>query len=365
MAATSLPMLSAIPGDQLTARLYELRRRERHLQVEFLHYLAELDRRRLYLDLGFSSLFAYCTDHLGLSRSAAFRRTTAARLLARFPVVADYLADGRLSLTTLVELRDVLSEERLDQILGRAAGRSEEEVKALVAALAPGPVPKTTLRALPAVASPVATAASTLDMPLAPPGPPATVPLPASPPPPPPAPPPRLTPVAEGRHVLRLAVDDDFVADLQAVRASLSHVIPDGRLDLILAHCLRTTREVCDRRRRGSGRAPATAPTQGRYVPAATRDLVWRRDGGRCTFTGAGGRRCESTYQLQVHHIVPFARGGTTSPENLALLCASHNRHQARMDFGDARIDRAIAGHQPAPGDACKSAGSWPRPAGS
>jgi hypothetical protein len=38
-----------------------------------------------------------------MTKASAFRRTTAARLLARFPVVADYLADGRLNLTTLVE----------------------------------------------------------------------------------------------------------------------------------------------------------------------------------------------------------------------------------------------------------------------
>src|SRR5215467_6515567 len=111
--------------------------------------MAEVDRRRLYLDMAFPSLFAFATDYLGYSKAAAFRRTTAARLLARFPVVADYLADGRLGLTTLVELRDVLVPERLDEILGRAAGRTEEEVKALVAALALRPAPPDRFRRLP------------------------------------------------------------------------------------------------------------------------------------------------------------------------------------------------------------------------
>src|SRR5262249_41047169 len=52
--------------------------------------------------IGFSSTFASLADHLGLTRSSAFRRTTAARLLARFPIVAEYLGDGRLCLTTSV-----------------------------------------------------------------------------------------------------------------------------------------------------------------------------------------------------------------------------------------------------------------------
>ena len=42
--------------------------------------LAELDRRRTVLALGFSSLFSFCTDRLGLTKASAFRRTTASRL---------------------------------------------------------------------------------------------------------------------------------------------------------------------------------------------------------------------------------------------------------------------------------------------
>src|SRR4029079_4724415 len=109
----TIAVLADLPASALTARLYDIRKAERGLLVEFLTYLAEVDRRGVHLEVGFSSLFAYLTEHLRFSRSAAFRRSTAARLLARFPVVADYLADGRLCLTTLVELRDVLDEARL------------------------------------------------------------------------------------------------------------------------------------------------------------------------------------------------------------------------------------------------------------
>ena len=140
--------LSQIPSHALTARLYELRKQERTLLVEFLAYVAELDRRQLYLELGFSSTFAFLTSHLGYTGSAAFRRTTAARLAARFPVVLAYLGDGRLCLTTLVELRDVLEEARLGEILDRAAGRTEAQVRELAAALRPR-APMDLLRRLP------------------------------------------------------------------------------------------------------------------------------------------------------------------------------------------------------------------------
>src|SRR5882672_10553103 len=100
--------LSRLSPAELTSRLYELRSDERHLLVEFLAHLGELDRRKVAVDLGFHSSFEFCVRHLGLSSSATFRRLTAARLLLRFPILADYLRDGRLGLTTLVVLRDVL-----------------------------------------------------------------------------------------------------------------------------------------------------------------------------------------------------------------------------------------------------------------
>src|SRR5688572_5946283 len=141
--------LSELSDADLVGRLVQIGSQERGLLVEFLRDLAELDRRKTVLDLGFSSLFSFCTDHLGLTKASAFRRTPAARLLARFPLVAEYLADGRLNLTTLVELRDVLDEPHLVEILDRAAGRTEDQVKELVATLRPRAAPSELLRKLP------------------------------------------------------------------------------------------------------------------------------------------------------------------------------------------------------------------------
>src|SRR5215510_13131321 len=101
MQTQPLASLASFSLGQLTERLYELRSTERALLVEFLACLGELDRRKLYLEMSYSSSFAVCNEHLGLSRSSSYRRVTAARLLVRFPVITEYLRDGRLGLTTL------------------------------------------------------------------------------------------------------------------------------------------------------------------------------------------------------------------------------------------------------------------------
>src|SRR5687767_13481427 len=107
----SLSALEALSPETLTARLDQLVANERCALVDFLRHLAELDRRKLYLGLGYASLFEYCRDHLHLSDGSAFRRYTAARLLARFPAIEQHLASGTLSLKRVTMLRNVLTPE--------------------------------------------------------------------------------------------------------------------------------------------------------------------------------------------------------------------------------------------------------------
>ena len=141
--------LEHLSSETLTARIGELLSRERRVMVAFLFHLAELERRQLHLAMGFSSVFVYCTDALHLSKASAFRRTAAARLLVRFPVAAEYLESGALCLTTLVELRDVLTDENHHSLLPRAAGKTEDEVRDMIAALRPKPAPTDLFRRVP------------------------------------------------------------------------------------------------------------------------------------------------------------------------------------------------------------------------
>ncbi|MBM4294140.1 MAG: HNH endonuclease [Deltaproteobacteria bacterium] len=53
-------------------------------------------------------------------------------------------------------------------------------------------------------------------------------------------------------------------------------------------------------------------------IPEAIRAEVWRRDQGCCV-------NCGSKENLQFDHIIPIAKGGATSPQNLQLLCKGCN----------------------------------------
>jgi hypothetical protein len=73
---------------------------------------------------------------------------------------------------------------------------------------------------------------------------------------------------------------------------------------------------------------------RGRHVPAALRRAVFERDEGCCTFRSDSGQRCRETAHLELHHLVPFARGGEHRLDNLTLRCRAHNALAAEQDFG-------------------------------
>jgi 5-methylcytosine-specific restriction endonuclease McrA len=61
---------------------------------------------------------------------------------------------------------------------------------------------------------------------------------------------------------------------------------------------------------------------------------VWKRDGGRCTFKSATGRRCSCTRGLEYDHVKPVALGGEATIENVRILCRKHNQLEAERRLG-------------------------------
>ena len=86
---------------------------ERKAMVDFLLALVEFDRRRLYLELGYNSLWKFCLEGLHLGEGATNLRTRAVGLLQRFPSLVEPLRDGRLTLSSLCELGKVLTAENI------------------------------------------------------------------------------------------------------------------------------------------------------------------------------------------------------------------------------------------------------------
>jgi HNH endonuclease len=122
------------------------------------------------------------------------------------------------------------------------------------------------------------------------------------------------------------------------VQDLLRHSIPNGdpaaifdrALTLLLAELSKTKFSAV-----GRPRPARQTRTGSRHISAAVKRDVWQRDGGRCAFRGERGR-CIETGFLEFHHVVPYAKGGATTLENLELRCRTHNAYEAAQDFAQS-----------------------------
>ncbi len=348
-------------------QLSQLLRRERVAAADFLVALADFDRQRLWQDLGHRSLFYFLHRELGLSKGAAFYRKTAAELVQRFPEIVEPLRDGRLCITSVVELAKVITPQNREAVLPRFFQCSKREAMAIAAAIKPAEV--VPHREVVAALQPPRMRPPPVVQPVEPPGAPPAVPFH------PPtsngqarpegtdptssadrsltsALPPRdwAEPLTAERSRLHVTVSRRFLEKLEAARAALSHSHPGATFEQVLEVGLDLAIERHARRRGLVQKPRAKArPAKPEHVPAAVKRAVWTRDGGRCQWPLDSGGICGSTVRVEFDHVEPRARGGPPTVGNGRLLCDVHQAVAARRVFGDAWMDRFTRKGAPGP----------------
>lgn len=141
--------LKDLHNDALMDKLHDLVRAERQLTAELLRVLIEVDRRLLYAERGYSSLFAYCVDVLNMSDASIGVRIHAARCCGRFPRLLHMLHDGRLHLAAILLLAPRLCDANFEQLTQMACNKSKRQLKQLLADLFPEPDVAPAIRKLP------------------------------------------------------------------------------------------------------------------------------------------------------------------------------------------------------------------------
>jgi 5-methylcytosine-specific restriction endonuclease McrA len=331
---TSLPSLSQFSNEALLAETIRLAARESAATAALIAALSEVDARRLYLGEGCSSMYAYCTRVLHLSEHAAYGRIEAARAARRFPVVLELLADGALTLTSVGLLARLLTPENHLAVLEAARHKTAREVEYQAAALRPQAPVASSVRKLPV---PRLSASDLTPPPVeAAPCEPMTVAAPAAP-----VVPPRpsvVRPTAPEQYRVQFTILRETHEKLRRAQELLRHVIPNGDPAAIFDRALTLLVEQLERKKLAAAKRPrgdSTTLSQSRYIPASIRREVWARDEGRCAFVGTQGR-CEERGFLELHHVKPYAAGGSATAANLELRCRAHNAYEAELFFGTA-----------------------------
>ena len=139
----------------------------------------------------------------------------------------------------------------------------------------------------------------------------------------------------ERRVVFTFTADEEVRTRFEEARDILRHRFPMGRMEEVIGEALRRLVEQESPGKQRRPRKPAAPAPESRRIAKWVRDEVWRRDGGRCAYTGTDGARCGETGWLEFDHRVPWALGGRSDdPANIRLLCRVHNAAESKRLLG-------------------------------
>ncbi len=301
--------ISALSDTELTEHLHLCVARENESLADVIIALDEFDKRKVYADKAYASLFIYCTKALGFSEDAAFRRIQIARKYREFPSIIERIRCGALSLTVANIIAPHLTSENHRRLIDQASGKSRKEAERLVASAWPKPAAHDVIRSIviPAVQQeiPIKKDESASNyMP---------------------------------KEFVRIAftANATFHEKLKCCRDLLSHKYPFGQLDGIFEDAMDALLDKKDLQRCSVRPRIRCSNPFSRTIPRWVRDRVWRRDNGRCGFISEEGRRCESTKFLEFDHVKPWSQGGRSNDlKNIRLLCRTHNQREARRLLG-------------------------------
>ncbi|QLY24337.1 HNH endonuclease [Bdellovibrio sp. KM01] len=336
--------LTLLPSTELLNRVEKLARTERKITHLILWHIVEIESRRLFLDLGYTSLFKYMTAHLHYSEDAAYRRIQAARLLKKVPQVDKAIESGSLNLTQLQNVQKCLnvefesgrkiSAQQTANLLEQIQNKSSVETQKILAVEFDQPIQiHESLKAQ-----------------------------------------------RDDSTRMQIIMTEDQMKDLQHAKDLLSHVLPNPswadlisylakaeikkrlgkdkaeflnsseknqdekavpvsekvvpvrneKVSLNNGKCLNEIGKFADNEMVGADRGTENRMSQRKYLNVTSRRVLLVKANHCCEFVHKNGERCQSRYQLQVDHKVPLALGGSNDMENFRVLCRTHNLSEAR-----------------------------------
>jgi 5-methylcytosine-specific restriction endonuclease McrA len=252
---------------------------ERKIMSEIIFLIQEIDKRRVYLEHGVTSLFAFLTDVIGYSGSAA-GEINLSHVSLLVQGIRQKESDGCVKATS----------EQKHEILEKIKSKPIERGEVILA--------------------------KELDLQL------------------------KAYDVCHRQKNESLRAEmtftEDEMAEIKRAQNLVSHQIQNPRLSELFMYLVRDQLKRKDPKNRKITAASAVRQSgtnkPSRYINSSTNTTLHKRDQS-CRWKDPKTEKiCGSTFQLQRDHIVPIWAGGTNDLENLQLLCGVHNRLKYRLE---------------------------------
>ncbi len=292
--------LKNIGDNVLISRVEALAKEERELLTKVLHHFREIERRRLFSDLGYKSLHDFATRHLGYSDDQAYRRIAAMRLLKEIPEIEEQIASGEISLSHISLAQSLFNQEK------KYAGKefTKEQKQEVFQKISAKPIRD---------AERITVSMASAEVPTKP---------------------DQIRIITEEKVEIKFQAAKTLQDKIEKLKGLLAHKNPDIQLGELFE-------KLCDM---GIEQLDPAKPTKEKVATSRKhRDIVQnsKAEIRREVFRKAGGKcqNCDSTYALEVDHIHPKAKGGLDVKENLRLLCRTCNQRAAMKEFGARKMD--------------------------
>ena len=126
----------------------------------------------------------------------------------------------------------------------------------------------------------------------------------------------------------------------------LGHEVPRSDLAEVFVRALRAYAALLEKKKHAATehpRAPRRRKPGSRRPSAHVKRAVRKRDKDQCTHVNDAGHRCEARSDLEYDHVIPYARGGEATVDNIRLRCRAHNQDAAERAFGAGFMERKRA----------------------
>ena len=296
-----------------------LARNHRALEAKILAVLREVEKHKVHRSLGISSLFVYATTSLGLTESVAYAFISVMRKSLEVPRLAHAIKEGDLSVAKASRILKGLTDETADHLISFAKTHTTREAEIEAARLEGGERPKGQRK--------IEVSLKTLELLR------------------------RLQdllPHKDRDQALQSALEEYLHRHdpLEKARRAEKKRQANSERSRIFNEAPKkelTKKELTGKLRESPANPGAAAQRDGaktreetaevasqqrrrKAISAKVMHAVKLRDGGRCTFVDALGRRCENRRYLHLHHRVPYSLGGQDTVDNLQCVCSHHHQ---------------------------------------
>jgi hypothetical protein len=308
----------------------------RSLTVLVLRHLREVEVRRLYVDLNYSSMHKCCIHRYKFSENETQRWLDSARLMTELPEIETQVESGSLNVTNLYKLQSfVRAEKAVDHIFTR------EEKLELVADIQNKPTRQVERELIQKSHQPAllaekfhmtsqvlnGTISTALDANNF-----------------------GMNTTFQKFEALLDPAAQELLCEFQNLYGNeLQDMAATSILSFLLKGMVNAKKKKVGLVSKQKPNAPAPCAPKPessrtskdkltplrRPLKISTKKAVWQKAQGCCEHLDRESKiRCSSKFALQPDHIIPVALGGTNEISNLQLLCRAHNSRRSVKTFG-------------------------------